>query len=539
MNTQNGYYMNVNVNAFSCFAVSFFNKSVQIPVTALQKRVLMVASLVFAAQAVSFAVTRYYFGAKALPENFVKSFFSVKSSPSDWALNEAASFQAGERPYASRGMIVISTVYSLPSALKNLSAIMVKIWTAAFALTICQIFPSVKARTWNSLEERSLISNTAGATLADLALHVYKCAMFLTVFPICCILVGLVSPQSCRGAFRWLKLMPEEESASKNEIENEERDPKKALPQEVKHEGGSIIEDENKTTNQDTANKHTTGQEEKEPENGSKKHQPPSPLKSRTPAVKNAEPPPLPLRNIPLSPVNKADPRSVAPHPALFPSTATQANELPTAQPLPLPSHPPDQSSESKDTPDTPEFAPPPPPPHPEDENQAETNVTNGASTEEEKQATTEVAPGEQTNSFLAEIKNKQGTLNPTEPITKWEPPVDPLIQSIQDKIASVSKGKTGKPKTGDHNDFEQDWEELDMPSLMLQRRNQMGYLTRRFGQTATTKKTFNRKAVDESLFAPPPQPATTNVALPTSQPATTSATPPPLPARYNECCSY
>lgn len=171
-----------------------------------------------------------------------KHFFSIASSPTGWALNKAVTLKEKKRHCSAATMAGIAATLTIPSALKHASALLVKIFIATFALTIGQI-PSVKAKAWSRLEQRSLVASTGGRTVLALAQHVYQCVMFLTFSPLCCLLVGPFSATACRKAHSSLHLTaaPENLKSQKNVKRHvkKEEEPHVEQPEETSSESNS------------------------------------------------------------------------------------------------------------------------------------------------------------------------------------------------------------------------------------------------------------------------------------------------------------
>lgn len=145
-------------------------------------------------------------------------FFSTNNSPTNWALDKATAYQAKKRRCSALCMVHVATIFSVPSSLKNVIALIVKTVIAIFAVTLFQI-PAIKKRVWTPLQVRCLVSTNAGTTLLDLGKHIYKVVMFVTFSPLCCIVVGTFFPKACKTAHDFLRL------TMKIKIENENNNP--------------------------------------------------------------------------------------------------------------------------------------------------------------------------------------------------------------------------------------------------------------------------------------------------------------------------
>lgn len=163
------------------------------------------------------------------------TFFSSSSSPTNWALDKAVTYQNQKRYCAAICMVQVSTLSFIPSALKNVVALVIKIAVALFALTLGQI-PPIKKRIWLPLQARCLVSTHAGTTLLDLGVHVYKVVMFLTFSPLCCVLVGTFSAKACKTALDFLRITQKKSENSNNDqqpvknqekLEDQKQEPKK------------------------------------------------------------------------------------------------------------------------------------------------------------------------------------------------------------------------------------------------------------------------------------------------------------------------
>jgi hypothetical protein len=142
-------------------------------------------------------------------------FFGVDSSPASRALNWA---NDEKRRCAAIGKVQIATALFLPSALKHLVCVIIKLAIIAFAATFGQI-PAIKARIWSRLENTQLVSSSVGKSFVDIALHLYRFVMFMTFSPLCCLFVGLFAPHACTKAHDVLKVndsAPENPQDEKN-----------------------------------------------------------------------------------------------------------------------------------------------------------------------------------------------------------------------------------------------------------------------------------------------------------------------------------
>lgn len=166
-------------------------------------------------------------------------FFSIESSPTNWALNKAAILQSNKKGCAARGMVTVATLTAVPSALKNLACLIVKIFVNTFALTFGQI-PSLKARIWKPLETQGLVGANAGRTLLNLVLHVYKCVMFLTFSPLCCLFVGTFYPPACKIAHDALGLTSSPKKQNNNNKAPQKPNGKTPETPEGKNKPGNV-----------------------------------------------------------------------------------------------------------------------------------------------------------------------------------------------------------------------------------------------------------------------------------------------------------
>lgn len=142
-----------------------------------------------------------------------KKFFSIQSSsPTDLALNKAVELREKKRYFASFCMVEVSLLAVVPSAVKDVACVVVKLCVSVFALTIGQI-PPIKTRTWTKLQEKGLVSETPLKTVIHLVIHVYRAVMFIVFTPISCLLIGTFSPETCKKANDVLKLTKKVETS--------------------------------------------------------------------------------------------------------------------------------------------------------------------------------------------------------------------------------------------------------------------------------------------------------------------------------------
>ena len=126
----------------------------------------------------------------------IKNLFELESSPTDWALNHAVHFSKENRHFSATCMVVVAAASSIPSATKNLTCVVVKVSVAIFAYSNIGQIAAIKTRTWSTFQDFHLISTSKEETLKELVLHVYKCVMFLTFSPFCCLTRGYLFSKS-------------------------------------------------------------------------------------------------------------------------------------------------------------------------------------------------------------------------------------------------------------------------------------------------------------------------------------------------------
>ena len=131
------------------------------------------------------------------------------SSPTNWAMNQAVHLNKEGSRGAARGMMVVSGLFGPISSGQSL------ICAAAnfplFPLTAAASAGNynaekLKQKTWSKLDVVRGIAFGVGTALLAIAVYVYRCVMFLTFSPLCCLTVGLVSPEAAKKAHDWLKL---------------------------------------------------------------------------------------------------------------------------------------------------------------------------------------------------------------------------------------------------------------------------------------------------------------------------------------------
>lgn len=143
-------------------------------------------------------------------------FFSTQTSPTNWSLDKAVKLRNEKKHCSAVCLSGVATLSFVPSSLKNVVCVIVKIPVTVFALTVGQI-PPVKARTWSKLENVDLVASSAARTLFALGIHVYKTVMFIAFSPLCCVFVGFISPSLCKAAHDFLRLTAPQKSDEKIE----------------------------------------------------------------------------------------------------------------------------------------------------------------------------------------------------------------------------------------------------------------------------------------------------------------------------------
>lgn len=161
-------------------------------------------------------------------------YFSPETSPSNSSLNEAVKLKIEKRHCASLGMTLVSAGAAVPSAFKNLGDFFIKFFVATFATTLGQI-PSIKEKTWSSLEEKGLVSSNLLKTWGIVAKHIANFVLFLTFSVGCCLTVGFISIGACKRAHDALGLTSKDFFISK-EIDRELKNEDLPAAQEVVNE---------------------------------------------------------------------------------------------------------------------------------------------------------------------------------------------------------------------------------------------------------------------------------------------------------------